>query len=24
VHGLVESDGDAATHCYFVDCVRSD
>ncbi len=24
VHGLVESDGDAATKCYFVDCVRND
>jgi arginine/lysine/ornithine decarboxylase len=24
VHGLVESDGDAGTHCYFVDCVRAD
>jgi arginine/lysine/ornithine decarboxylase len=24
VHGLVESDGDAATHSYFVDCVRVD
>ncbi len=22
VHGLVESDGDAGTHAYFVDCVR--
>jgi len=24
VHGLVESDGDAATHAYYVDCVRPD
>jgi len=24
VHGLVEADGDAGTHCYFVDCVRAD
>jgi len=24
VHGLVESDDDAATHSYFVDCVRVD
>ncbi len=24
VHGLVESDGNAETHCYFVDCVRAD
>ncbi|MDP3823527.1 MAG: arginine/lysine/ornithine decarboxylase [Burkholderiales bacterium] len=24
VHGLVEADGDAGTHCYFVDCVRND
>ena len=24
VHGLVESDGDATTHCYFVDCVKAD
>ena len=24
VHGLVESDGDAETHCYFVDCVRAE
>ena len=24
VHGLVEADGDAGTHCYFVDCVRVD
>ena len=23
VHGLVEADGDAGTHCYFVDCVRA-
>jgi arginine decarboxylase len=23
VHGLVESDGDAGTHAYFVDCVRA-
>lgn len=22
VHGLVEQDGDASTHCYYVDCVR--
>ncbi|HSI60484.1 MAG TPA: arginine/lysine/ornithine decarboxylase [Ideonella sp.] len=22
VHGLVEMDGDAGTHCYYVDCVR--
>ena len=24
VHGLVESDGDAGTHCYFVDCVAAE
>ncbi len=24
VHGLVESDGDAETHGYFVDCVRAE
>ena len=24
VHGLVESDGDAGTHCSFVDCVQAD
>jgi arginine/lysine/ornithine decarboxylase len=24
VHGLVESEGDTATHAYYVDCVRPD
>ena len=24
VHGLVEADGDASTHSYFIDCVRAD